>query len=67
MWHGWNLEDKLIVDEAEQLDYVVGFLDEKQTPRMYAERTDRSHGLCDWPQNLDFPFIHITTSLCGFL
>lgn len=41
-WHGWNAEDKLAIDEAEQFDDVVGFLDEEQTPKIHAERTKRS-------------------------
>jgi len=42
LWHGWNTEDKLAVDEAEQFDDVVGFLDEEQTPKIHAERTERN-------------------------
>jgi hypothetical protein len=42
LWRGWNAEDKRIVDEAEQFDDVVGFLDEEQTPSIRAERTERS-------------------------
>jgi len=42
LWHGWNMEDKLAVDEAEQCDDVVGFLDEEQTPKIHAERTERN-------------------------
>jgi hypothetical protein len=42
LWHGWNTEDKLAIDEAEQFDDVVGFLDEEQTPKIHAERTERS-------------------------
>ena len=41
-WHGWNAEDKLALDEAEQFDDVVGFLDEDQTPKIHAQRTERS-------------------------
>jgi hypothetical protein len=42
LWHGWNSEDKLAIDEVEQFDDVVGFLDEEQTPRIQAERTKRN-------------------------
>lgn len=38
LWHGWTEEDKLAVDEAEQFDDVVGFLDEEQTPAIQAEQ-----------------------------
>ena len=38
LWHGWTEEDKLAVDEAEQFDDVVGFLDEEQTPEIQAEQ-----------------------------
>ncbi|KIK97003.1 hypothetical protein PAXRUDRAFT_825396 [Paxillus rubicundulus Ve08.2h10] len=38
LWHGWNDEDKLAVDEAEQFDDVVGFMDEDQTPAIRAEQ-----------------------------
>lgn len=38
LWHGWTDEDKLAVDEAEQFDDVVGFLDEEQTPAIQAEQ-----------------------------
>lgn len=41
-WHGWNAEDKQAIDEAEQFDDVVGFLDEDQTPKIHAGRTERS-------------------------
>jgi hypothetical protein len=41
LWNGWNAEDKLIVDEAEQFDDVVGLLDEEQTPQIHAERIKR--------------------------
>lgn len=41
LWHGWNTEDKPAIDELEQFDDVVGFLDEEQTPRILAERTKR--------------------------
>lgn len=39
--HGWNAEDKLVIDEAEQFNDVVGFLDEDQ-PTVPAERKKRS-------------------------
>ena len=42
LWHGWNTEDKLAIDEAEQFDDVVGFLDEEQTPKIRAERSERN-------------------------
>jgi len=38
LWHGWTEDDKLAVDEAEQFDDVVGFLDEEQTPAIQAEQ-----------------------------
>ncbi|OJA20381.1 hypothetical protein AZE42_06676 [Rhizopogon vesiculosus] len=38
LWHGWTEDDKLAVDEAEQFDDVVGFLDEEQTPEIQAEQ-----------------------------
>ncbi|KAF8838160.1 hypothetical protein BDN67DRAFT_991441 [Paxillus ammoniavirescens] len=38
LWRGWNEEDKLAVDEAEQFDDVVGFMDEDQTPAIQAEQ-----------------------------
>jgi len=38
LWHGWTEEDKLAVDEAEQFDDVVGFLDEEQTPAIQEEQ-----------------------------
>ncbi|KAF9237016.1 hypothetical protein BU15DRAFT_88909 [Melanogaster broomeanus] len=38
LWRGWTEEDKLAVDEAEQFDDVVGFLDEDQTPAIQAEQ-----------------------------
>ncbi|KAF9224657.1 hypothetical protein BS17DRAFT_86268 [Gyrodon lividus] len=38
MWRGWNEEDKLAVDEAEQFDDVLGFMDEDQTPAIQAEQ-----------------------------
>jgi hypothetical protein len=41
LWHGLNTENKLAVDEAEQFDDVVGFLDE-QTLKIHAERTERN-------------------------
>jgi len=40
--HGWNTEDKLAIDEAEQFDDVVGFLDEEQPSMVRAERSERS-------------------------
>jgi hypothetical protein len=42
LWQGWNAEDKLAIDEAEQFDDVIGFLDEEQTPKIHAERTKKS-------------------------
>ena len=42
LWHGWNTEDKLAIDEVEQFDDVVGFLDEEQTPSIQAERVKRN-------------------------
>jgi hypothetical protein len=42
IWHGWNTEDKLGVNEAEQFDDAVGFLDDEQTPEIHAERTERN-------------------------
>ena len=42
LWHRWSTEDKLAIDEAEQFDDVVGFLDEEQTPKIHAERTERN-------------------------
>jgi hypothetical protein len=42
LWHGWNTEHKLAIDGAEQFDDVAGFLDEEQTPRIHAERTQRN-------------------------
>lgn len=42
LWHGWNTEDKLAIDEVEQFDDVVGFLDEEQTPKIRGERIERS-------------------------
>ncbi|KAH7923186.1 hypothetical protein BV22DRAFT_1015894 [Leucogyrophana mollusca] len=42
LWRGWNEEDKKAIDEAEQFDDVVGFLDEEQTPSMQAERKKAS-------------------------
>jgi hypothetical protein len=35
-------EDKLTIDEVEQYDDVVCFLDEEQTPKIYAEWIERS-------------------------
>lgn len=40
--HGWNMEDKLAIDEVEQFDDVVGFLDEAQTPKIRGEMIERS-------------------------
>jgi hypothetical protein len=42
LWHRWSAEDKLIVDEAEQFDDIVGFLDEEQTPKIHAEKAERN-------------------------
>jgi hypothetical protein len=36
------MEEKLAIDKAAQFDNIVGFLDEEQTPKIYAERTQRS-------------------------
>ena len=33
---------KMTIDEVEQYDDVVCFLDEEQTPKIYAERIERS-------------------------
>lgn len=42
LWQGWTTEDKQAIDEAEQFDDVVGFLDEEQTPQIHADKTKRS-------------------------
>ena len=42
LWHGWSTEDKLAIEEAEQFDDVVGFLDEEQIPNIHPGRIDRS-------------------------
>jgi hypothetical protein len=33
LWDGWNMQDKLVIDEAEQFDDVLGFLDEEQNTK----------------------------------
>jgi hypothetical protein len=48
LWQGWNAEDKLAIDEAEQFDDVIGFLDEEQTPKIHAERTKKSRRRAMW-------------------
>jgi len=48
LWRGWNTEDKSAIDEVEQFDDVVGFLDEEQTPSIQAERTKRSRRRALW-------------------
>jgi hypothetical protein len=42
LWHGWNMEDKLVIDEVEQFDDVVSLLDAKQTPKTHGDRIKRS-------------------------
>jgi len=42
---GWNKEDKPLVDEAEQYDDVVGFMDEEQPrPLLQKERKKELYG-----------------------